>query len=137
MAENSNFQTLYLLDGLSFVNNFFAFPFISASSCRIMYFSRKTEKWQFALIKHGDVIYRPKTDKIKRNRNNDCLELNVLLLGKVWAPSDKRLKSFSKCAALSPLRALCETVSGVSVMFSAAGQLVFTGRRNYLIWNSW
>ena len=80
MAENSNFQTLYLLDGLSFVNNFFAFPFISTSSFRIMYFSRKTEKLKLALIKHGDVIYSRKTDKTKRY---DCLGLNVLLLGKV------------------------------------------------------
>jgi len=37
------------------------------------------------------------------------LGLNVLLLGKVWAPSGKRPKSFFECAALL---ALCETVSG-------------------------
>ena len=73
MAENSNFRTLYLQDGSSFFNNFFAFHFISMSSFRIIYFLCHKRQLKICLL-HRDVISPPKTVKIKKQKRYDCLE---------------------------------------------------------------
>ena len=45
------------------------------------------------LHQHYDIIFTPKTVKIKKQKTHDCLEYNKLLSSKFWAQTDKSCKS--------------------------------------------
>ena len=96
-------RSSYLHDGLSFFDNFFAFHLISTSSFRIVHFLCCRKKMKICL-KHCDIIFPPKTVKIKtKQKSYDSLEWKVLSLCKFSALSGRTPKSCSKV----PLSAFC------------------------------
>ena len=82
MAENTKFNQL------SFTNTFFTFEFISVSSLKISSFLRHKSETTFYCQSY-DVIFAPKTVKIKNPKTYDCWECKVLLSCKVSAQTVK------------------------------------------------
>ena len=78
MAENTKFTAQELFNQLSFTNTFFTFELISVSSFKI-----------FSYCQSYDVIFAPKTVKIKNPKTYDCWDSEVLLSCKVSAQTVK------------------------------------------------
>ena len=88
MAENTKFTAQQLFNQLSFTNTFFTFELISVSSFKSSSFLRHKSKTIFCCQSY-DVIFAPKTVKIKNPKTYDCWECKVLLSCKVSAQTVK------------------------------------------------